>query len=58
MLSTLRRQTFVNRGAHESNLGGRLIGRQQVRLVANDRSIEYARGTTLGAPTAVRVAGR
>jgi transposase len=30
----------------------------QIRLVARDRSTEYARGTTLGAPAAVQVADR
>ncbi|GMA74525.1 hypothetical protein GCM10025880_09420 [Methylorubrum aminovorans] len=30
----------------------------QIRLVARDRSTEYARSTTLGAPTAVQVADR
>lgn len=30
----------------------------QIQLVARDRSTEYARGTTLGAPTAVQVADR
>ena len=30
----------------------------QIRLVARDRSTEYARGTTLGAPEAVQVADR
>ncbi len=30
----------------------------QIRLVARDRSNEYARGTTLGAPAAVQVANR
>lgn len=30
----------------------------QIRVVARDRSTEYARGTTLGAPTAIQVADR
>ena len=41
-----------------STLAARLRRDPQIQVVARDRSTEYARGTTLGAPEAVQVADR
>ena len=41
-----------------ATLAGWLLQRPDIKVVARDRSTEYARGASLGAPRAVQVADR